>query len=235
MGIKQIHHVQPFLNDMGMRRRVPSWIRFVEGENENPPRQEDNGFPAATPVNEMTPEQQAAYWRHEAKKQQKRAEKFEGIGDPDKIRADIAAAEKAAEDARLAAMSESEKALEAARKEAREAGIAEGSGKWLKDAVQSHVALLSQAPGETPEETKARVNGVLQYIDPTQFVGSDGALDAEKLTSFANSLGSGVPAPKNEGDPLIGLLQRQNQPPQGAGGSVSALEQQAYERMTGAK
>lgn len=236
-----ITHTAPFarLNETPMfGRRIPTYLRFAEGENETPPAQkpDDLGFPPATPVDDMTDSEKAAYWRNEAKKQQKRAEKFEKLGDPDKIRADLDAAEQAAEDARRAAQTDHERAIEDARNEGRAAGIAEGSSKWLKDAVQSHIALLAQAPGEAPDDTRARVNGVLQYIDPTQFVGDDGALDADKLTNFATSLGTGAPATtKPEGDPLLGILRRQTAPEPGSGGSVAAAEQAAYERITGAK
>lgn len=234
MGIK---HNPPYarLNETPMfARRIPPYLRFAEGENDTPPAApaDDLGFPAATPVDDMTADQKAAYWRHEAKKQQKRADKFDKLGDPDKIRADLDAAEQAAEDARRAAQSEHERALEDARKEGRDEAAAEASGKWLKDAVQSHIALLAQAPGETPEDTRTRVNGVLQYIDPTQFIGDDGALDADKLTNFANSLGTGAPAtPEPSGNPLLTVLRRQNTPEQGAGGSVASFEQAAYDRL----
>lgn len=221
-------------------RRMPSYLRLIDGEDDGAtppaPKVEDLGFPAATPVSEMTPEQQAAYWRNESKKQQKKADAYAALGDPDKLRADLEKAQQAAEEARRAAQTDQERAIEDARKEGRAEGEKAGAGRWLKDAVQSHVALLSAHPGETADETKERVNSVLQYIDPTQFVGDDGALDAEKLTNFAASLGAGNAAPKKTGgDPLIGVLNRQVLPPQGAGGSVSALEQAAYERMNQSK
>lgn len=222
------------------RRRIPPYVRFLEGENDTPPapkpadKTEDLGFPAATPVEDMTDVQKAAYWRNESKKQQRRADKFEGLGDPEAIRQRITAADDAAEQARLAALSDNEKALETARKEGREAGITEGSGTWLKDAVQARAALLAQAPGESAEDVETRVNGVLTYIDAKQFVGDDGALDNDKLTKFAKSLGSGGTAPKAPaGDSLLGTLQRQTIPAPGTGGSVSAIEQAAYDRLTG--
>ncbi|MGO2188190.1 MAG: hypothetical protein ACTH4Y_08075 [Microbacterium gubbeenense] len=223
-------------------RRIPPYVRFLEGENDTPPapkpgdKQEDLGFPPATPLEEMTLEQKAAYWRNESKKQQRRADKFEGLGDPADIRARITAADEATEQARLDALSDNEKAIEEARKEGREAGLTEGSGTWLKDAVQARVALLTQAPGESAEDVETRVNGVLTYIDAKQFVGDDGALDNDKLTNFAKSLGSGVTASSAPaGDPLLGHLQRQTTPAPGTGGSVTAIEQAAYDRITGKK
>jgi hypothetical protein len=52
-------------------------IRFVT-DNEGADGA-DNGFPAETPVKNMTPEQQAAYWKHQSLKHESRATAFGGL------------------------------------------------------------------------------------------------------------------------------------------------------------
>lgn len=231
---------------MNKYRFFPPHVRFVTDENtsgggdntndDGDAGTNDLGFPADTPTSDMTPEQKAAYWRHEAKKQQKARAKYEGLGDPDAIRKTLADAEAAAEKARQDAMSEQDRALDDAKRAARAEGAADAQGKWVKEAVHSRIALLTHTSGESPAEAADRVNGVLAYIDASQFVTSDGVLDTDKIKSFAESLGKGGQAQQGAtgGDPLIGHLGRQQEPSPGAGGSVAALEQAAYDRLTGA-
>lgn len=61
-------------------------LRFLEGdENGGGDGQQQTGFPADTPVAEMTQEQQLAYWQHQSRKHERRAS---SRADYDQLKAD---------------------------------------------------------------------------------------------------------------------------------------------------
>jgi hypothetical protein len=188
-------------------------------DGEQPPAGgEDLGFPANTPVAEMTADQKAAYWRHEAKKQQRIADSRKDYDTVKQERDNLKAAHATDED----------RAIEAAK----QAGAAEATSKHLKTAVRGHLLALTQRPKED-------IDKALEFIDVTRFATENGDLDDEKLEAFAQTLGTGAPGGGNPpADPIREALDRQRQQGGGSGGgqgggSIAAQEQLEYERLTG--
>lgn len=185
-------------------------------------------FPLATPVANMTPEQAGEYWRHEAKKAHKASDAYKKLGTVDDVRSKITAADAAA----AAALTDQERALNEARTEADTAGFTRGRDKFARPAVEGLLVASTRGAGETIEAATARVRGALEFVDVTKFITDDGDLDAKKVETFAQSLGSGAGNGGHQtgGDPLHQVLGTQGQSPEGAGGSVASYEEAARKR-----
>jgi hypothetical protein len=92
-------------------------------------------------------------------------------------------AAQAAEQARLATMSESERAIEEARQSAR----AEATTAYGKRLAQSELrAIAADAGAKLP---------ALEYLDLGRFVAEDGEPDTKAITAFVESLDKKDPAP----------------------------------------
>lgn len=220
------------------------WLRFidpVDGAQGGAPNDGDGdlGFPKDTPVDDMEPEQRAAYWRHEAKKQQKerdaadkRAKAYEKFGSVE----DLQSAADAAEQARQAALGDNERALETARAQARQEGAQEAAQRHLAVAVTGMLIAHTKGAQESFEAAQERVSGAIEFADLTKFIGENGALDAEKVQTFAKSIGS-ADSDGNGGQsfPLYDAMQRQGLPTPGSAGSVAQQEQAIYDRLTSKK
>lgn len=220
-------------------------LRFVTtpdptgGGGDPTPKDDDLGFPKDTPVDDMTTEQKLAYWKNQSKVQQRIAEDekkktkaYEKFGTVEELQG----AADAAEQARLAALSESERAIEAARTAAKAEGAQEAAKSaqpLLGAAVKGMLIAHTKGAQESFEDAEARVAGAIQFADLTKFVGEDGTLDAAKVQTFAKSIGStDSGGDASGGFDLLGAMQRQSTPQQGGAGSVAALEQVAYDRLT---
>lgn len=228
---------------------APSWhrpqFRYIDpvpgaeaGTPGDKSKDDDLGFPKDTPVDDMTPEQQAAYWKNQSKTQQKIAETekkkskaYEKFGTVE----DLQSAADAAEQARLAALDDNEKAIEAARTAGKAEGAQEasqGASKLLGAAITGMLIAHTKGAQETFEDARARVAGAIEFADLTKFVGENGDLDAEKVQTFAKSIGSADSGGNDSsGFDLLGAMQRQTTPTPGGTGSVAAMEQQVYDRL----
>jgi alanyl-tRNA synthetase len=138
------------------------------------------GFPADTPVAEMTTEQQAAYWKHQSRKHEERARSRE---DYDAVKA------KAAELDRIKAeqMTEQEKAVTKAREEA----LAEGKRQAMTDLATKYTrAMLDTAltsRGKSPEQ----VNTLLRHVNFESYV-ANGEPDTDAIAAYADSIAGPV-------------------------------------------
>jgi hypothetical protein len=139
----------------------------------------DDGYPANTPVAEMTHQQAAAYWRHQSRKHEDRVK---AMGDYDALK------QKADDYARLVAASqtEHEKAVEEARRQGA-ASYAASTGSQL---VESWVK--AAAHNRLSDEG---VNALLETLDRTKFLAANGAVDTDKVYAVVNRLVSQQPAP----------------------------------------
>lgn len=216
------------------------WLRYVDpvdGANGTPkPKDDDLGFPKDTPVDDMTVEQVAAYWHNQSKVQQRaredaerKAKAYEKFGSVD----DLQSAADAAEQARLDALDENTRALETARTEAHAKGVQEGAGKHLAAAITGMLIAHVKGAQESFEDASKRVSGAIEFADLNKFVGDDGALDAAKVQTFAQSIGStdGGGNGDQGGYDLLGSMQRQVAPAPGSTGSVAQMEQAIYDRL----
>lgn len=214
------------------------WLRYVDpvdGDNAGTPKDDDLGFPKDTPLDDMTVEQKAAYWHNQSKVQQRaredaerKAKAYEKFGSVD----DLQSAADAAEQARLDALDENTRALETARTEAHAKGVQEGAGKHLAAAITGMLIAHVKGAQESFEDASKRVSGAIEFADLNKFVGDDGALDAAKVQTFAQSIGSTDGGGNGTGGyDLLGSMQRQVAPAPGSTGSVTQMEQAFYDRL----
>jgi hypothetical protein len=211
------------LNAFGQRVICNPYLRFIDppeggagGDGGGGGQPEDLGFPKDTALTEMTVEQQAAYWRNQAKVQQKKADEK---SDYDKLKAD------SEELARVKAKNatDEEKAIEEARRE----GENIGAERYLRDAVKGRFQALT---GKTDEE----VETAFAHIDPKSFVDDKGDIVADKLKTFADVFGKKDDSGKHK-DPVAEALERQRQAASGSGSSISEKRKATRESMTKTK
>jgi len=152
-----------------LRFFVPEDDELGAGNQEQ--QEKDPGFPANTPVKDMTVEQQAAYHQFHARKHENRVKAF-GSWTPEAI----AALEKERNDLKAAGLSDTEKAIT----EAEERGRAEV--RQILAAERVRVALERELDGRIPSAS------ALLDLDRSKFVKGDGAdTDAIKAWVAANS------------------------------------------------
>lgn len=166
---------------------------------------EEAAAPAETPAQE-TPKSEAAApaepqdWQAEATRLREelvKARKWE-----DRAKENSAAA-KAAEKARLDAMSESERAIEEAKQSARQ----EATTAFGKRLATSEIRATAADAG-------ADLAGVFDYLDLGRFVGEDGEPDTKAINAFVEGLPKKAPAPA----PGLDLGQKPNVKPESTPG-----------------
>lgn len=137
----------------------------------------DNGYPDATPVQNMTPEQQTAYWRAYARRNEDR---IKAMSDYTALKEKAQAYEKhLAETA-----SEQEKAVTAAEQRGRHAALAEAGAQMVEAYVRA------AATGRMSDE---QVSTLLQGLDRSRFVNpGSGQVDAQMISGYVAML---APAP----------------------------------------
>lgn len=143
------------------------------------PKPDDKGFPADTPVAEMTAEQQAAYWRHHARKHEQRAKDRE---DYDRIKSEL-------DEIKAAGMSEQEKAVDEAKKAAKAEALREVGGRM----VDAHIKASVTAGRLTQDQADVILDG----LDRTRFLTTEGDVDTDKVTALLDKIapdtGNGFP------------------------------------------
>ncbi|WP_217428932.1 hypothetical protein, partial [Micromonospora maritima] len=140
----------------------------------------EHGFPENTPLAVMTDAQQAAYWRYHARKHEARAQ---SMSDYEQLKQQAAEAERL----RQAAMTDHERAIEAARTEGRAAALAE-SGAAL---VEQFMAAALQGR-LSPEQ----ITALISPLDRKQFLAADGLrVDTDKVNAWASVVAPTPAAP----------------------------------------
>jgi hypothetical protein len=137
------------------------------------------GFPENTPVEDMTVEEQAAYWRHHARKHEDRLKKQPSPAELRQLREQAAELERLQEENASA----DEKALKAARKEGASAERTR-LGQRLAAAE-----LKAAAAGKV-----AGFEALVEDLNLSKFVGEDGEPDAEAITATVERLIALAPA-----------------------------------------
>lgn len=242
-----------------MRHRIPPFIVF-NGEGGNDPQGGGNttpnpdeflpgdadlsdddfkakrGFPRNTKKDEMQPEEREHYWRYQSKKQQHEADAAKReLAEWSKLgkREDLAAKLSQEEQDRRAGLDDSQKAIEDARNAGKAEAATELTAKLLRPAIEGQIIGLTRVAGESIEDAKARVADALDFADLTKFIGDTGELDAEKIQTFAQSIGpkdsNASPTPS---DPLYDALSRSGGTPPPSAGSVDQYEKATYDRMS---
>lgn len=143
------------------------------------------GFPANTPVADMTPEQQAAYHLHQSRKHEDRAKGWQSAF-PGKTAAEIKAIVDAAEANRRNTLTLDEKTIEDAKNQARE----EATREYGPKSVRAAFDLLL---GDMPEQER---NDEIDLLDLSKFLKENGDVDTAKVRQFAQKI---APPVKDEG------------------------------------
>lgn len=143
------------------------------GENgAQAPTQSDRGFPADTPLEQMTDAQRTSYWKWQARHKDKLIKAFEGVT-PDQI-ATMKAQIEALEADKLTA---NEKALKAAQKDAAEAAAKSAAESYLPKIRELEVKALA---GTVLRDT-TKLKAFMDVVDPGKFAGDDGQVDEAKV------------------------------------------------------
>lgn len=143
-----------------------------------PPKPADKGFPENTPVADMTAGQQAAYWRHQARKHEDRAKAAPTAEEL----AELRAAAKERDELKHAQMTDTEKAIEAAKAEGRQAAAAEFGERLV-------AAEFTAAAAGRPVDLDTLLSG----LDRSRFL-KDGEPDRDAITAFVDALAPAAPA-----------------------------------------
>lgn len=137
----------------------------------------DKGFPAHTPVADMTPEQQAAYHLHQSRKHEDRAKGWASAF-PGKTAAEIKAIVDKAEADRRKTLTVDEAALEDAKNQGRTEVRTQLAPVRVREAFELVL-------GDTP---KAEIDAALDLLDLNKFVNDDGRVDTAKVRTFAQKI-----------------------------------------------
>lgn len=180
------------------------------------------GFPANTPVDDMTDPQAKEYWRQKAKKHEKgeralrrQAQEDEGKTKPAPKDADADADE--------------QKRIDDARAEGQLAGIR----ATLPTLIES--AILAANPDIEEED----IEDIIDDLDLSKFVTRDGQIDRDRIKKLAEKHAAKTSSENGQapgsGDPLAQALGHHQQQPGGSsptgGGSITSLREQARERI----
>lgn len=130
---------------------------------------EEQDFPAETKIADMTPAEQAAYWKHQSRKHEAEAKAH---ADYDELKAKLEADRKKS-------MTDTERALEDAKAQARAEAIAEYTKK-AKDSLKSTARGIL--------ESRASKSKAIDFLDFDKFITDDGEIDLEAISDFAGIL-----------------------------------------------
>lgn len=177
------------------------------GAGEKPGR--DLGFPPNTRVAEMTPEQQAAYWRHQSQKHEGRYKTLAGDRTFDDVRKDL---DELAE-LRRAQQTPAEQALT----EAREAGKAEAR----RESSEKAATAIFRAQLMAQEHAEDDIDELVANLAVANFIGDDGDVDTTKLANFAKRFIKADTANDRRRD-FGGGPRREGAPERGSAGKAEA-------------
>lgn len=214
------------LRALGMGKRGPIWPVLGGSEDAppvvdpvdppvDPPVVGDKGFPAGVPVADMTIEQQAAYHKYHGRKHENTVKAYGGVT-PKQV-TEMQDRIKALETERL---SESEKAVEAAKDEASANARAAAEAEWRP---KYQATQLEAIAGRILEEEQ--LASFMAIVSPEKFVGKDGEIDREAVMGHLTAIygqtkrefGSGLPQHVNWG-------QNGSKPPAPSGAALGKAE-----------
>lgn len=162
----------------------------------------DNGFPANTPLEQMSPDQQIAYWKHYSRQHEATA----------KARADYDVIKAKADELdqyRAANATEHEKAVQAAAAVARAEVLQETAPRLV--AAEFRVATAGRL-------TKEQLDTALDPLDMSKFLDPTGNVDVAKVAAHAAILAPAPATPPPPAFPDLGQGRRAG----GVGPSVAA-------------
>lgn len=169
------------------------------------------GYPANTPVVEMTAPQQAAYWKAQSRKHESRVK---ALGTPEEIKAWREASSEL-EKLRRASMGETERAVA----EAREHAAAEAGKAWAVRLVAAEFRAATAGRVEPSD-----LSGVLDTLDLSKFLDDDGSVNIEKVTQLASRITGSANTGGSTAFPFIGQGTRHTSRASGLAAGQAAFE-----------
>jgi hypothetical protein len=140
----------------------------------------ERGYPLNVNVEQMTVDQQAAYWKSYARKHETAFQKKFGDDMTPERLSEIIRKQQEAEDA---AKTELERAVDAARKEGAESARSTAQSDMVKALIASH-----KVAAKLDEKKDADVLESFETLNPSSFVTAEGTIDAAKLSKVLNRL-----------------------------------------------
>lgn len=141
---------------------------------------QDKGFPADTPLAEMTTEQQLAYWKHQSRKHESN---YKNLGNVDELKTKAQKWDEA-NPPKPAANEQDDKSgqpldVDALRKQIALEIKMEAAPELVR--TQFSTLIGDRVPAD-------RLNGILEDLDTTKYVKQDGSLDVDRIKSKAELL-----------------------------------------------
>lgn len=127
----------------------------------------DKGFPADTPVAQMTAAQQVAYWKDKARKHEERARNSIRPSDHQQVKDEL-------EQLRQSQLSDHERTLEDAKVTARAEGKKEAAAALQRELVLAKLQIATRQD-----------EAALKYLDHTAFLTESGEVDTDKVSEYA--------------------------------------------------
>jgi len=140
-----------------------------DDDGDGEPKLNEHGFPDKTPWKQMKPEHQAAYWRHQSKRHETRAN---AVGDYDKVKAEL-------DGLKAKHQTADEKAAEEAKTQTEQAARADERAKLAPKLVAAEFKTV--AAGHMPTE---QVEALIAGVHAPNFLTADGEVDTDKVTEF---------------------------------------------------
>lgn len=194
------------LRALGMSKRGPIWPVLGGSEDattDAPPADTGSeaaaphGFPAETPLAEMTDAQQAAYWKHHARKHEGTVKAYGG-----KTPQQIAEMETQLAELQSMQLTAEEKAIADAVSQAQASTRAEVEQEWQG---KYRTARLEAVAG-TVLTDKDQLKSFMSIVDTSKFVGEDGDIDTDAVMGHLTAIygqprefGSGLPRHRDWG------------------------------------
>jgi hypothetical protein len=142
-------------------------------------------YPENTALAQMTPDQQAEYWRHKARKHEDRVK---AQADYDELKATADKYKQLVE----SQQTDHEKAVAEARRQGHAAALTEAGGQLVEQWVRAAAA------GRLGEES---VDALLAGLDRSRFLHPTGGVDTAKVYAFVSSIAPAPVAPAATGAP----------------------------------
>ena len=176
----------------------------------------DLGYPKDTKVEDMTVDQQAAYWKHQARKHESTA----------KSRGDYSTIKKQLEELQRSAMSDQERAVAAARDE----GRAEGRQAAAPRLVAAE--FRAAAAGREVNGKPINVADLLEGIDPTRYLTAEGDVDADKVARYLDAIAPKATGSTGRAFPDLGQGRREESPRSGKEAGLAEAARRFGKRTT---
>lgn len=193
------------------------------------PAPSDKGFPEGTPLEQMTAEQQTAYWKHYARQHEQRVKDL-GSLTPEQLSELRDKAEKH-DKLERELMSDKDKAIA----EAKDAAETEARNAFLPQLVLAE--FKAAAAGRIPAE---QLEGIVGPLDKAFFYSADGkSVDADKVKTYVDQLApAATPTPPGRRGPSpAGTGGSSSGRPAGGGSGATGVDagREAYARRHGKK